>query len=144
MPPNRKKRVMIFGTFDILHLGHFHIFMKARKMGDEVVAVIARDINVQKIKGQKAFHSEQERKFILSRIDLIDHAVLGDKKDVYKMIKKMKPYIILLGYDQTNFADKLQENLEKNNLKTKVVRAKPFNSRHYKTTKIKEYLNRFL
>ena len=139
-----KKKVMIFGTFDILHFGHFHIFKEARKLGDEVIAVIARDATVRKIKGRRSFHNENERKFILSHINLIDKVILGDKKDVYKAIKEIKPDVILLGYDQTNFADKLQENLRKNNLKTKVVRAKPLNARYYKTNKIKEYLSRFL
>lgn len=144
MSRETKKKVMIFGTFDILHSGHFHVFQEARKMGDEVIAIVARDVNVQKVKGRKAFHNERERKFILSHIDFIDKAVLGDKKDVYKVVRKIKPDIILLGYDQVTFVNHLEENLKKNNLHTKVVRAKPLNTRHYKTTKIKEYLNKFL
>lgn len=144
MSRGTKKRVMIFGTFDILHFGHFHIFKKARQIGDEVIAVVARDVNVKKIKGRSPFHNERERKFILSHVDFIDKTVLGDKKNVYKVIKTMKPNIILLGYDQINFADRLEEKLIKNNLKTKVLRAKPLNARHYKTNKIKEYLNKFL
>lgn len=144
MSPDGKKRVMIFGTFDILHSGHFHIFQEAHKMGDEVIAVIARDVNVRKVKGRRAFHDENDRKFILSHIDFIDKVVLGDKKDVYKVIRELKPDIILLGYDQVNFVDRLEENLKKNDFNTKVLRAKPLNTRHYKTTKIKEYLNKFL
>ena len=66
MLSKKKKKVMIFGTFDILHSGHFHIFQEARKIGDEVVVVVARDVNAQKIKGRKTFHNEQERRFILS------------------------------------------------------------------------------
>ena len=144
MLSKKKKKVMIFGTFDILHSGHFHIFQEARKIGDEVVVVVARDVNAQKIKGRKTFHNEQERRFILSHIDFIDQAIIGDKKDVYRAVGEIKPDIILLGYDQVNFVNNLEENLKKNNLNAKVVRAKPFNTRHYKTTKIKEYLNKFL
>ena len=37
---------MVFGTFDILHPGHLDFFKQAREYGDEVVCVIARNINV--------------------------------------------------------------------------------------------------
>ena len=129
---------------DGLDLPYRVIDIPTGDLGDEVVAVVARDVNVQKIKGHKAFHNENERKFILSCINLVDKAVLGDKKDVYKPIKEMKPDIILLGYDQINFTDHLEENLKKNNLKIKVLRTKPLNVRYYKTSKIKKYLNKFL
>ena len=139
-----KKTVMIFGTFDILHAGHFYIFKQAKKIGDEVVAIVARDTNVKKIKGRQPFHKEKERKDILSHIDLINRVILGDKKDVYKAIKAIKPEIILLGYDQINFVDNLKKILKENKLPTKIIRAKPFADNHFKTRKIKDYLNKFL
>lgn len=139
-----KKTVMVFGTFDILHAGHFYIFKQARKLGEKVIVIVARDINVKKIKGQRSFHDENERKYILSHINLIDEVILGDKKDVYKAIKIFKPDIILLGYDQINFVDGLKNTLKENNLHTKIIRAKSFKGGQYKTKKIKEHLNKFL
>ena len=41
---------MLFGTFDGLHEGHFDLFRQAKKYGDYLVVVVARDVNVKKIK----------------------------------------------------------------------------------------------
>ena len=50
--PNKK--VICFGTFDILHLGHVNFFKQAKSLGDELVVVIARDVNVK----SKLVHNE--------------------------------------------------------------------------------------
>lgn len=138
------KTVMIFGTFDILHAGHFYLFKEARKKGEHVIAVVARDSNVEKLKGSKPFHNELERKNILTHIDYIDKVVLGDMYDVYKIIRKVKPDLIVLGYDQKNFVDSLYNKLDEHKLNTKVIRLKSYQSESYKTSKIKDYLNKFV
>src|SRR3989344_5438626 len=38
------KTVMVFGTFDILHVGHLDFFKQARKLGDYLLVVVARDV----------------------------------------------------------------------------------------------------
>ncbi|HEY4500387.1 MAG TPA: adenylyltransferase/cytidyltransferase family protein, partial [Candidatus Paceibacterota bacterium] len=48
------KRVMVFGTFDILHPGHLYFLRAAKKLGDYLIVSLARDVNVRKIKGRKA------------------------------------------------------------------------------------------
>lgn len=138
------RKVMIFGTFDILHYGHLDLFRQAKSKGDKLIAVIARDKNVKRIKGAKAYHSEEERKNFLKHIDFIDEVILGDIKNVYKVIKKHKPDKIVLGYDQKKYVDKLEEELKKTGLETKIIRAKPYKSSIYKTSKIKDYLNKYV
>ena len=138
------KTVMIFGTFDILHYGHFHLFHEARKLGDRVIAVVGRDKNVRYVKGVKPFHNEKERAAILSHINLIDEVVLGDSKDVYKVIRKFRPDIIALGYDQKAYVDGLRIALKELQLPTKIVRLKSFGARKYKTGKIKKFLSRMI
>jgi cytidyltransferase-like protein len=138
------KTVMIFGTFDILHSGHFHLFEEARCHGEKLIAVLARDENVLRIKGFLPFHNENERKENLSHIDLIDKAMLGNIKDVYKIIMDTKPDVIVLGYDQVSFTDRLSEELKRKSLNTKIVRTTGYKKNYYKTNKIKEYLNKVL
>ncbi len=138
------KKVMMFGTFDILHAGHLHIFKEAKKKGDELIAIVARDKNVIKIKRHKPFHNEAERKKILEHIDYIDKVFLGDIEDIYKTIRQIKPDVILLGYDQKTFVDGLRGELKRVSPKTKVLRLKPYKSGSYKTKKIKEYLNKYV
>ncbi|MBI4992857.1 MAG: FAD synthase [Candidatus Magasanikbacteria bacterium] len=140
-----KSIVMVFGTFDILHLGHIHMFEEAREYGDKLVAVVARDINVEKVKGIGPFHNENERLKFVKHINLVDEAVLGDKTDVYKVIKKIKPDVIALGYDQRVYIDKLSRALVELGLnKTKIVRLSECQPKRMKTTKIKKYIERMI
>lgn len=140
-----KSTVMVFGTFDILHLGHIHMFEEAREYGNKLVAVVARDVNVEKVKGIGPFHNEQERLKFVKHINLIDEAVLGDKTDVYRVIKKIKPDVIALGYDQKVYVDKLGRALVKLGLdKTKIVRLTECQPKRMKTTEIKKYIERMI
>lgn len=133
---------MIFGTFDIVHHGHLNLFRQARKYGDTLVAVVARDARVKSIKSKYSVHDEKERKYFLEQIRLIDMVLLGDRKDVYKVIRKIKPDVIVLGYDQINFTDTLQEKITEFGLKTKIVRAKSYRSEKLKTGKIRSILEK--
>jgi FAD synthetase len=93
----KQKQVMVFGTFDILHKGHFNFFKQARKYGDLIV-VIARDNNVKKIKGQLPKNNELIRLKNVQKYT--PKVILGGKVDKLKVIKKIKPDIICVGYDQ--------------------------------------------
>ena len=55
------KKVMAFGTFDGLHPGHLNFLKQARRLGDSLVVVVARDANVRKIKGRFPRLGEGER-----------------------------------------------------------------------------------
>lgn len=135
------KTVMIFGTFDIVHHGHLNLFKQARKYGDKLVAVVGRDERVKTLK-QNPIHNEKERKYFLEQIRLIDTVILGDKKDVYKKIKEIKPNVIVLGYDQNHFTDKLAEKIKEFGLKIKIVRAKPYKAHSLKSTNIRTKLEK--
>ncbi|MCJ2563189.1 MAG: adenylyltransferase/cytidyltransferase family protein, partial [Candidatus Thermoplasmatota archaeon] len=43
-------RVMASGVFDLLHTGHLHYLEEAKKLGDELIVVVARDSTVRKEK----------------------------------------------------------------------------------------------
>jgi len=134
------KTVLIFGTFDILHIGHINLFKQAIKHGDNLIVVIARDKRVKQIKGSTPVHSELERKEILEHINIIDKIYLGDPNDVYKPIKDISPDIIALGYDQQIFTDKLEEKIKEFKLNTKIIRLKPYKNSEYKSGIIKKNL----
>jgi FAD synthetase len=134
------KTVLLFGTFDILHIGHLNLLKQARKYGDRLIVVVGRDATVKKVKGQLPIHSEKERLELLQHIDLVDAAMLGDKTDMYKKIKEIKPDVIALGYDQEMFVDKLQDMLDKFKFKTKIVRLKAYKANTHKSGKIKQKL----
>ncbi|MBW2995922.1 adenylyltransferase/cytidyltransferase family protein [Candidatus Woesearchaeota archaeon] len=116
-------KVMVFGTFDILHKGHLSYFKQARKYGDFLIAVIARDKTVKKLRGRLPRNNEKKRVKEVNKY--ADKAVLGYVYDKMKVVKKYKPDVICLGYDQ-----------DSNGLK-KFKRMKAYKAHKYKTSKLK-------
>ncbi len=135
-------KVMIFGTFDIVHMGHIHMFEQACEYGDKLIAVVARDKNVEKIKGIGAMHADTERVKFLEHIKLIDHVVLGDLDNPYQSIIIHKPDIIALGYDQKVYVNGIADVLTKNGLEAQIVRLSPYQAHKFKSDKIKKYIER--
>lgn len=136
---------MVFGTFDILHAGHIAFFQQARRYGDKLIVVLARDATVRLVKKHAPFHSERERAKLLRHIDLVDQVILGDKRDRYRVVRDIRPDVLALGYDQTVFVAGLVSYLKKTNLhKIKVVRLGAHVPGRYKSGKIKVYLQGLL
>lgn len=131
------KTVIAFGTFDLLHPGHKHFLRQAKKYGDYLIVIIARDRTVKTVKGKLPYHGEKQRQKRVLSLNLADKVALGDLTDKYKAIKKYRPDIIGLGYDQKYFVDELKSLMEKIKLKTKIIRLKPFRPHRYKTSIIK-------
>jgi FAD synthetase len=113
-------RVVATGTFEIIHPGHLRFLSEAKKLGDELIVIVARSKNV-KHKPKPVIPEEQRRKVVES-IKYVDKAILGDEKDIFKPIIELNPDIIVLGHDQ-HFDEKwLEQELRKRNIKSKVVR----------------------
>lgn len=136
----RPRTVLVFGTFDILHAGHLSVFRQAKSLGDRLIVVIARDKTVQKVKGRLPFHTERERRAFLQHIDYVDAAVFGDQLDVYKVIRRIRPDVIALGYDQKAFVGALGPALQQMRPAPRMVRLKPYRQRRHKTGRIRKTL----
>ncbi len=137
--------VMIFGTFDILHLGHIALFEEAKQYGDTLTVVVATDERVEHIKGARPVHSQDERMAMLRAMKAVDHVVAGEKENVYRVITDAQPDVIALGYDQHVFVDRLQETLTEQGLsETKVVRLSPFKPEKHKSGNIKRYVEKHI
>lgn len=124
---------MLFGTFDILHKGHLNLFEQAKKFGDQLIIVIARNKTVKKVKSKLPKYDEKER---LAKVkEKIKHlnakVILGQIRNKQKIIEKHQPDIICLGYDQISFTDKLRE------LKIPIKKLKPYKEHKYKSSKLK-------
>ena len=134
------KKVMIFGTFDYFHAGHEDLIRQASLLGDYLIAVIARDEIVKKIKGKNPDHNAKQRMAVLKNHELVDKAVIGEKGYKHKVILKYKPNIIALGYDQFVFTYRLNKLIIDNNLATSIVRLEPYQPGMFKSSKIKAKL----
>ncbi len=133
----KKSRVLIFGTFDILHPGHLHILNNAAMLGDLYI-VVALDETVKEIKGRSPVNSELQRKKNLEKLNIAKQVALGYKKDKFKIIEEINPEIICLGYDQRSFVDALPEELKKRNLNCRIIKVDSFHPEKYKSSKMKE------
>ena len=128
------KKVLVFGTFDGLHPGHINFFEQAKKLGDYLVVVVGRDVTVNKIKGRFPKRSELLRLKAVQQCQLVNEAMLGNIGNPYEIIKKIKPDIIALGYDQNSFTKNLPDYIKKENLKIEIVRLKPYKPEIYKSS----------
>lgn len=129
---------MAFGTFDLLHPGHKYFLRQAKKLGDYLIVIIARDRTVKKVKGKLPHHGEKQRQEAVMSLNLADKVILGDLIDKYGAIKKYRPGIIGLGYDQKYFVDELNNVMKNIKLDTKIIRLKPYQAHKYKSSIIKK------
>ena len=134
-----KTRIMVFGTFDILHKGHLNFFKQARGLAKNpyLIVSVARDINVKKIKGNNPTIPEKKRLKTIKDNPLVDKAVLGGLKSYLPHILKANPSIIALGYDQTSYVKNLKIALKKAGLDVTLGRLKAFKPKIYKSSLFK-------
>jgi FAD synthetase len=90
------KTVLTGGKFNAIHEGHLRLLKKARSLGDRLVVVLAHDTNNKRSYALPA----EKRKKRLEETDLVDEVVIGDPEDYAKIVRKIKPSVIVLGYDQ--------------------------------------------
>src|SRR3989344_4458861 len=153
------KKVLVFGTFDGLHKGHEDFFRQAKACGDYLqerecsdkghqhiltnerapqicsaylVVVVGRDSTVQRIKKKLPRIHEDERLEVVQKAPHVDFARLGNENvSPYIVIKEINPDVICLGYDQTDFTDKLVEKINEFGLKIAIKRMKAFHPEKY-------------
>ncbi|CQR46196.1 Glycerol-3-phosphate cytidylyltransferase [Paraliobacillus sp. PM-2] len=68
------KKVITYGTFDLLHNGHINILRRAKELGDHLTVAISSD-EFNAIKGKKSYHSYENRKMILEAIRYVDEVI---------------------------------------------------------------------
>src|SRR3989344_1531374 len=132
-------KIMIFGTFDGLHPGHLHFFSQARNLADKcfLIASIARDKNVARIKGKIPTFNEKKRMALVKKCKLVDKVVLSGIKNHIPHIIKEKPDIIALGYDQKAYVKNLKKDFKNKGFLVKIVRLKPYKEKFYKNHLLK-------
>lgn len=65
------RRILTYGTYDLLHYGHIRLLKRAKELGDYlIVAISTEEFNA--IKGKKAYHNYETRKEMLEAIRYVD------------------------------------------------------------------------
>jgi len=122
------KVVITGGAFDILHMGHVYTLNEAKKHGDILVVSVATDDLIKKKKG-KLVHTQEYRAKIVEFLKPVDLVLLGVESPE-KTFERVKPDVIVYGYDQKAFLQpggvevvQLKEHLEEEKFKTsKIIR----------------------
>ena len=120
-----KKTVLAFGSFDLLHPGHLDYLSKARKLGDTLVVIVGRDDSIRRFKGRDPLFKEKDRVAMVGSLRMVDRAVLGnrisDKNGIYRILKRLRPDVIALGYDQRIDMAELKRRLRLYGLRSRIV-----------------------
>lgn len=126
----KRKVVLASGTFDLLHLGHVRYLEEAKKAGGknaELIVVVARDSTAEKRKGKKPVIPEDQRRYIVEALRMVDEAVLGyPEPDIGRVIEKIKPDVIALGYDETDIEKDVRRAVENRGFSIQIVKIGKF------------------
>lgn len=101
-------RVLTFGTFDHIHLGHRAYLQQAKAYGNNLACVVALDETVRKIKWRLPDHSQEERKQAVERLCIADTVILWHPTHHYSCLDSYQPHIVYVWYDQHSFDEGIQ------------------------------------
>lgn len=88
------------GVFDIIHRGHIEYLNEAKSMGDILIVGLNSDSSVKRIKGKgRPVNKEKDRAIVLANIKAVDAVVIFEEDTPYKLIKEVKPHILVKGGD---------------------------------------------
>ena len=125
-----RKIVLASGVFDLLHLGHVRYLEEAKRAGGrnaELIVIVARDNTVEKRKDKKPVIPENQRRALVESLKVVDEAILGyENFSIEKVIEKLKPDVIAVGYDQEGMEQAVRNYVKKKRLKTRVVKISKF------------------
>ncbi len=111
-----KKRVLVAGTFDLIHAGHIYLINEAAKLGD-VYVVVATDKNRELFSGERPIIPQEQRLEVIKNLKNVKDARLGrNDNDTLKTVEEINPDIILLGPDQKYSIEVLNKGLKEKGL----------------------------
>lgn len=137
-----KRRVLAFGTFDPLHKGHEYFLAQAKKLGDHLLVIVARDSYIRAIKKREPKVKEQTRRLKVQALEFVDEATLGEEwpvEDSYQLLAKLAFNVLALGYDQAPDDRAVKQILASiDRGEVEIVRLKAYQPRRYKSSLIKD------
>lgn len=104
------KRILTYGTFDLLHYGHINLLQKAKDLGDYLIVALSTDEFNWNEKNKKSYFTYAERKKLLEAIRYVD-LVIPEESWAQKTsdVKEYKVDVFVMGDDWKNKFDFLKE-----------------------------------
>lgn len=93
------KRILTYGTYDLLHYGHIRLLKRAKELGDYLIVAVSTD-EFNSIKGKNAYHDYETRKKMLEAIRYVDLVIPeNDWNQKVQDIKDYKVDVVVMGSD---------------------------------------------
>ncbi|MBF7017733.1 glycerol-3-phosphate cytidylyltransferase [Staphylococcus durrellii] len=106
------KRVITYGTYDLLHYGHIELLRRAREMGDYLIVALSSD-EFNRIKDKKSYYNFEQRKVMLEAIRYVDLVIAeedwGQKE---KDVERFEVDTFVMGHDWEGEFDFLTDKCE--------------------------------
>lgn len=107
------KKVITYGTFDLLHYGHVNLLQRAKALGDYLIVVLSSDEFNWNEKGKKCYFSYEDRKRLLEAIRYVDLVIPEtDWNQKISDVQEFKVDTFVMGDDWTGQFDFLKEYCE--------------------------------
>lgn len=93
------KKILTYGTYDLLHYGHVRLLRRAKELGDYLIVALSTD-EFNEIKGKKSYYPYEIRKEMLEAIRYVDE-VIPEKNWEQKIsdIKNNDVDVVVMGSD---------------------------------------------
>lgn len=106
------KRILTYGTFDVLHYGHINLLKRAKALGDYLIVGLSTD-EFNSMKNKKSYYNYEQRKKILEGIRFVDLVIPENNwEQKIKDIKEFKIDTFVMGDDWQGKFDNLKEFCE--------------------------------
>ena len=104
------RKVITYGTYDLLHYGHVKLLQRAKALGDYLIVALSTDELKKKKKQKKCYFSYEERKSLLEAIRYVD-LVIPEESWEQKIsdVKEFKVDTFVIGDDWEGKFDFLKE-----------------------------------
>lgn len=106
------KRVITYGTYDLLHYGHIELLRRAREMGDYLIVALSTE-EFNQIKNKKSYYDYEQRKMMLESIRYVDLVIpeegWGQKE---KDVDRFDVDVFVMGHDWEGEFDFLKDKCE--------------------------------
>lgn len=96
------KRVLTYGTYDLLHYGHIRLLKRAKELGDYLIVGLSTE-EFNELKGKKTYHNYNTRKEMLEAIRYVDLVIPEENwEQKIQDVKEYKVDVVVMGSDWAN------------------------------------------